>query len=98
MQATREYRAQHLKMIEQWRQSGLSQKAFCLSHSIAYHVFHYWYGVYRSEQKATDSFVPLNITPVTRPDEIKLTGHNGIQLTVPFTEQSVGFIKQLLLS
>lgn len=103
MQATKEYRAQHMKMIEEWRQSGLSQKRFCVANNIAYHVFHYWYGVYRSEQKTTDSFLPLNLVPAAGQaqsdiNQIILAGHNGIQLKIPFTDQSVGFIKQLLLS
>ena len=99
MQATKEYRVQHLKLIEEWQQSGLSQKKFCVCNNIAYHVFHYWYGVYRSEQKTiTDSFLPLDVTPAARQDQIILSGHNGIELKIPFTDQSIGFIKQLLLS
>lgn len=98
MQAKKEQRAQYLEMIKQWQQSGLSQKAFCIANNIAYHVFHYWYGVYRSEQKVTGSFLPVNITPAAIREQITITGLSGIHLQVPFTDQSVRFIKQLLLS
>jgi hypothetical protein len=33
--------------ISGWQQSGLSQKAWCVKHSITYSVFHYWYKKFR---------------------------------------------------
>ena len=98
MQDKKEHRAAMLQMITQWQQSGLTQKAFCSSNNIAYHVFHYWYGVYRSKQNTTGSFLPVNINPSFKYDQIIITGLNGIQVQFPFTDQSVGFMKQLLLS
>jgi len=97
MQTKKEQRAQNLEMINGWQQSGTTQKAFCIANNIAYHVFHYWYGIYRSEQKATGLFLPVNITPAVNRDQITITGVSGIQLQVPLTDQSVRFIKQLLL-
>lgn len=52
--------------IEQWKGSGLSQKAYCQSNAIIYHVFHYWYKLYRSEHllrevKPAADFIPLQI-------------------------------------
>lgn len=98
MQNKKEDREQNLQMVTQWEQSGLSQKAFCASNNIAYHVFHYWYRVYRSNQKATSSFLPVNITPARNPEQITITGVSGIQIQFQFTDQSVSFIKKLLLS
>ena len=98
MQDKNEQRIQKLQMITAWQQSGLTQKAFCATNKIAYHIFHYWYGVYRSSQKATDCFLPLNITPSGNQELITITGVNSIQVQFPFTDQSVRFIKQLLLS
>ena len=96
MPATTEQRTQFLEMITAWHQSGLTQKAFCVTHSVAYHVFHYWYGVYKTEQKAGGSFLPVKIRPASIPEQIIITGPNGIQLQVPMTEQSIVFLKQLL--
>jgi hypothetical protein len=98
MQNKKEYRAEKLQMISQWQRSGLTQKAFCITNNIAYHVFHYWYGVYRSDQNATSSFLPVNITTAVNHDQITITGRSGIQVKVAFTDQSVRFVKQLLLS
>jgi len=92
MQTKKEQRAQNLEMINGWRQSGTSQKAFCIANNIAYHVFHYWYGIYRSEQKATGLFIPVNITAAVNQDQISISGVSGIQLQVPQTDQSVRFI------
>lgn len=35
--------------ILDWRQSGLTQKAWCEKNNIAYAAFHYWYKKFRSE-------------------------------------------------
>jgi len=100
MQTKDEQRAQHLQMVTQWLESGLSQKSFCATNNIAYHVFHYWYGVYRSKKTATNLFVPLNIipSPSKNPEQISIAGVNGIQIHLAITEQSIHFVKQLLLS
>lgn len=98
MQNKKEERVEKLKMITQWQQSGLSQTAFCAANKIAYHVFHYWYGVYRSNQNTSDSFLPVKITRAVSCEQITITGLSGIKIQLPLTDQSVGFIKQLLLS
>ena len=96
MQDKKEVRAQKLEMITQWQQSGLSQRAFCIANNIAYHVFHYYYGVFRSNQNTSDSFLPVKVTPAVSREQITITGINGIQVQLPFTDQSIRFIKQLL--
>ncbi|MEO5647092.1 MAG: hypothetical protein ABIQ56_01950 [Chitinophagaceae bacterium] len=98
MQNKKELRAQYLEMISQWQQSGLSQKTFCATKGIRYHVFHYWYRVYRSESQTTGSFLPVKITPVQSPDQIIVKGVNGIEIRFSFSDQAAGFIKQLLIS
>ncbi len=64
MQREAGFREQMFSMIGNWQQSGLSQKAFCAQHDIRYHVFHYWYKVYRNTHALSQaSFVKLQITP-----------------------------------
>ncbi len=98
MQNKKEHRAELLEMITQWQQSGLTQKAFCITKNIAYHVFHYWYGVYRSNNNTTGSFLPISITTTANPEQVTLIGVNGIRVQFSLTEQSIGFVKQLLIS
>jgi hypothetical protein len=52
-------------LISSWKQSGLSQKAYCEQNQIRYHVFHYWYKRYRDEQlnSSEPTFIPLNVKP-----------------------------------
>jgi hypothetical protein len=97
MQNKKEERTQKFEMITQWQQSGLSQRAFCTTHKMAYHVFHYYYRIYRSGQNASDCFVPVKVATSVIHEQITLTGFNGIKVQLPFTNQSVHFIKQLLL-
>lgn len=98
MQNKTEHRIQMLEVILRWKQSGHSQKAFCADNNIAYHIFHYWYGVYRSEQNTTGSFLPVKVTPVVQQEQITISGTNGIELKLALTDQAIVFVKQLLRS
>jgi hypothetical protein len=97
MQDKAAHRMEMLQMISEWQQSGLSQRAFCKTKDIAYHVFHYWYGVYRSVNKSTDSFLPVSVTPAISHEQVTVSGSNRLSVQFAITEQSVRFIKQLLL-
>ena len=88
MQSKKQDRAKLLQMVTQWQNSGLTQKAFCTTNKIAYHTFHYWYGVYRSDQKATGSFLPVTVIPNEIPEQITLTSPGGIQVRFFVTKQS----------
>jgi hypothetical protein len=98
MQNKNEQRAKFLEMITQWKESGLSQKAFYTANNIPSHVFYYWYKVYKTEQQSTDSFLPVKIRPTIQEELISITGPSGIQVRLPMTDYSFRFIKQLLLS
>jgi len=67
MQATEAIKQQMFHHIEQWQQSGLSQKQYCGEHHLRYHVFHYWYKRYR-QARATPpeaGFLPLQLNAAT---------------------------------
>ena len=65
MQHDQQTQQQMLSMIESWKQSGLSQKAYCEQNNIRYYVFHYWYKRYKDMQvpQQDKGFVPLNVKP-----------------------------------
>ena len=96
MQNKTEYRIEMLEMIARWKQSGKSQKEFCANNNIAYHVFHYWYGVYRSEQNVNRSFLPLKVTAIVKQEQITISGTSGIELKFALTDQTIDFVKRLL--
>ena len=98
MQNKKEQCAQMMVMITDWQASGLKQIDYCAANKVAYHVFHYWYGVYRANKTATGSFLPVKVTAAVSKEQITITGVSGIQVQIPLTQQSIGFVKQLLLS
>jgi hypothetical protein len=93
-------RVQQFAMIEQWKSSGLNQRKFCEDNQIAYHVFHYWYGVYRSYQRPKTSFLPVQVQQPEQPiaSNIIIKGARGIEVLLPVNQQSIDIIKQLLQS
>ena len=87
-----------MAMIEDWQASGLKQRKYCTANKVAYHVFHYWYGVYRANKTDPGSFLPVKVISAVSKEEITIIGVSGIQVQLPLTQQSIGFVKQLLLS
>lgn len=81
MQYSEQTQQQMLAMIASWKQSGVSQKAYCEQNNIRYYVFHYWYKRYKDLQTAEKDadFVPLNVKPSVWLD----TGNAGIELLLP---------------
>ena len=65
MQYDKNLQEQMFTLISRWKQSGLSQKAYCEQNQIRYYVFHYWYKRYRDEQSNSSepAFIPLNLKP-----------------------------------
>jgi hypothetical protein len=58
-------RQEKFAIIEQWQQSDLSAKAFCLQNNIAYSVFQYWQKKYRQDNSAEEkssAFLQLNVS------------------------------------
>ena len=95
MESRQQNRDQQFAMIAAWQQSGQSQKQFCLQNNIAYHVFHYWYKIYRDQQPAgSGSFVTLNIAPQLQTNvELHLADGKRIVFHQPV---SVEFLKALI--
>jgi transposase-like protein len=79
-----EVRRQMLELIEQWQQSGLSQKAFCQQQSIRSHSFYYWYKRYRqqhaSSQNNNSSLVELQIEKSAAASSIEINYPGGIRV------------------
>lgn len=65
MQNRIEVQQKMFALIEHWKTSGLSQKAFCLQHEVRYCVFHYWYKQYREAhpQDPLDNTAAHNASP-----------------------------------
>ena len=72
-------------VIEGWKKSGLSQMEDCKEQGIRYHVFHYWYKVYRDEQQASanppSSFIELQVQ--AEDTTIATTTATNVELVLP---------------
>ncbi len=84
MQLQPEGRQQMFSMIEQWRTSGLTQKAFCQQRSIRYYVFHYWYKRYKIQQSGVEdnagSFVKLQVAKPSSSGGVEINFPGGIRI------------------
>jgi hypothetical protein len=78
-----EVREQMFSMIEQWQQSGLTQKAFCERQSLKYHTFYYWYKCYRRQNPVevnAGSFVKLQIAKPSFAASVEINYPGGVRL------------------
>ena len=96
MESREQLREDRFAMIASWQQSGQSQKQFCLQNNIGYHIFHYWYKVYRDGQPASNGpFVALDIPPQQQANvEVHFTDGRRIVFHQPV---SVDFLKALIV-
>ena len=81
--------------INQWQQSGMTQKAFCGQVNLAYHVFHYWYKRYRiTESKPASSFIKLGVSSSIA-SHIELVLPDGKRLLF-YEPVSIDYLKALI--
>jgi hypothetical protein len=66
--------------IDQWQQSGLTQKAFCVQVNLAYHIFHYWYRRYRIAESKPASFIKLGVSSPSVSSSMELVLADGKRL------------------
>jgi hypothetical protein len=87
-------------LIEAWRRSGQTQKAFCTGAGVSLPVFWYWLKRYREEeeQQAGPEFVPLRLKQdAEAPAAIEIVFPGGI--TVRFKDgASAAYLRQLLFN
>ena len=91
-QERQNHQEEMLSLIEQWHESGKTQKIFCQEHELTYTTFYYWLKRYR-RQIDESSFLPVEISSNFH-IEIRYPG--GIVLQLPASTR-ISAIKQLLL-
>jgi len=79
-----EVRQQMFQIIEQWKQSGVSQNAFCRQQSIRFHKFYYWYKCYRRQHDIPDEntrgFVKLEIEKPSVASSVEIHFPGGVRV------------------
>jgi hypothetical protein len=99
MQKNFELQQQMFEMIQQWQQSGLSQKAFCEQRALAPYKFYYWYKRYRRQDaainKSSRSFIKLKIQNHSLASTAEIYFPNGVR--VVFNEPvSSDYLKKII--
>lgn len=84
MRSDPEVRQQMFELIEHWKQSGISQNAFCEQQSIRFHKFYYWYKCYRKENDISDEnnqgFVKLKIENPSVASSVEIHFPGGVRV------------------
>jgi len=80
MRVSIEQRIAMLDLIEQWQQSGISQKDFYQQHNIPAHVFYYWHKCYRKQRGGLNKSNPSNDFVQLQPSPVALAGNIELQL------------------
>jgi hypothetical protein len=72
--------------IETWKQSGLTQKAFCEQQQLGLGSFQRWRGIYmrgeKPEASSAVSFVPVNVT-VDKASSLALLIDDQLRIEIP---------------
>ena|SRR5450755_2898705 len=96
MQKKEAVQQQMFDHINQWQQSGLTQKAFCGQVNLAYHIFHYWYKRYRiTESKPASSFIKLRVSTPSVTSSMELVLPDGKRLLF-YQPVSIDYLKALI--
>ncbi|MBE7172679.1 MAG: hypothetical protein INR73_19020 [Williamsia sp.] len=99
MQAPQETKETMFAHIRQWQASGASQKAFCQANQIRYHVFHYWYSLFKKTDEKTSpapaSFVRLDVPNVPADLSAELSLPAGTRITF-YQPVSSDYLRSLL--
>ncbi|MBM3437024.1 MAG: hypothetical protein FJY07_12505 [Bacteroidetes bacterium] len=85
-------RAMMLTLVEQWQQSGLSQRKFVRVQNMTLVKLRYWIRRWRQSENNTSGFIQLNSYS---DQDISICYPNGVELMLP-VQTPVGYIESLI--
>jgi hypothetical protein len=70
--------------ISQWKESGLSQKQYCLENKISSSNFFYWYKKYRKQNNPVTGFIPVHVHQRSEKpsDVLEIIYPNGVRVQI----------------
>jgi len=82
-------------LVRQWRESGLTQKEFCLQHGITLGKFGYWISRWKEDQSGGDNgFIPMGSPKTAGYPVLSVIYPNGVRLEVPSAD--LGLLSRLI--
>lgn len=92
MKERREYM---FTLVRQWRESGLTQREFCLQHGITLAKFGYWIVRWKEDQSSGGAgFIPMGSAMTGNASAISIVYPNGVRLEIPSTD--LGLVSRLI--
>ena len=79
--------------IVEWRNSGLSRKAFCREHKLTYQTFHYWFK--RLHVPSASGFEDVKLSGRTHGSSFELIFPSGVRMVFD-GQPSAGWIRELV--
>jgi transposase-like protein len=89
-----ELRAQMFELVEQYEQSGKSQKQFCQAAGIGLAKLNYWIREYRNRRQPPAGFIRIDAPPANQPPELEVCYPNGVRLKASGADLSL--VSQLI--
>ena len=77
-------------LVDQWKSSGVTQKAFCAEQNINNHTFSYWVAKRRRADQTTGGFVAVDVAGSGLSDQITITYPNGVVVSCPANPPLIG--------
>jgi hypothetical protein len=80
-------------LVEQWKASGVTKKAFCAKQNMNIHTFDYWVAKRRRADQPSGGFAVVDIEGVRPSSPVTITYPNGVVVSCP---ASLPLISQLI--
>lgn len=90
---TQEKRERMLAMVEDWKASGLTKKAFGVLHGIKVATLGYWVAKSKEQESGTKGFIEMTSRPAVKSDQVEIIYPTGVRLKVP---HDLSLISQLI--
>lgn len=82
-----------LSMVEDWKVSGLTQKAFGLLHGINVATLGYWVAKSKEHETSSRDFIEMTSRPAVKGEQVEIIYPTGVRLKVP---RDLSLISQLI--
>lgn len=69
-------------MVEDWKVSGLTQKAFGLLHGINVATLGYWVAIYKEQETSSRGFIEMISRPALKGEQVEIIYPTGERLKV----------------
>ena len=82
------------QLVEQYQQSGKSQKAYCQATGIGLAKLNYWIRKYRQQHRIPSGFLKIDTMPAPGQQPVEICYPNGVRLTV--SGEDLSLLSQLI--